>query len=737
MTARFEVTRREFLQSAAALVIWVAAPRPAAAQALPESLARNPDLDTWLRIGSDGTVAVFSGKCELGQGIRTALAQVVADELDVAIERIRMATVDTAHSPNEGRTVGSNSVPESGSALRVASAEARRLLLENASRRLGVAVDALTVADGRIAANGSGNSVTYWEVLAGQRFDTRVDGKAESKDPALHRYVGMPQPRLDLPAKFFGEPAYIHDLKLPGMRHARVVRGEIAASELVAVDAEAVRDLPGVVGVVRNSSFLAVVAEREEQAVAAAEALRRTARWRAPAAYPDPGELPALLRRLPTRDSVVRETRTSTARVARQLEAEYSRPFIAHASLAPSAALAHWDGATLTVWSHAQGMYPLRAALAEVVGLPPSQIRCIHAENAGCYGHNGADDAACDAALIALASEGTPIRLVWSRLDEFRYEPYGSAMSLRVSAGLDAADRVVDWRYDLWSCSHSTRPGGGATAGNLLAAREKSDPLPLPPVTDGEQPTGGADRNSIPLYDFPNQRVIEHLVLEPPLRASALRGLGAHGNIFAIESFMDELALAAGADPYEFRLRHLADPRARAVIEAGRGLAARVPEIEGPGRAGRGVAFARYKNSSSYLAVVAEVEVDERTGSIRLRRAFAAVDVGQAINPDGIKNQIEGGIVQAASWTLKEQVKFSTDRIESADWATYPILGFAEVPDIEVIVIDRPELESAGAGEAAQGPTAAAIANAVADAVGARLRDLPLTPARVLAALSG
>jgi len=290
MTARFEVTRREFLQSAAALVIWVAAPRPAAAQALPESLARNPDLDTWLRIGSDGTVAVFSGKCELGQGIRTALAQVVADELDVAIERIRMATVDTAHSPNEGRTVGSNSVPESGSALRVASAEARRLLLENASRRLGVAVDALTVADGRIAANGSGNSVTYWEVLAGQRFDTRVDGKAESKDPALHRYVGMPQPRLDLPAKFFGEPAYIHDLKLPGMRHARVVRGEIAASELVAVDAEAVRDLPGVVGVVRNGSFLAVVAEREEQAVAAAEALRRqiaTLRVHCFAAVPD------------------------------------------------------------------------------------------------------------------------------------------------------------------------------------------------------------------------------------------------------------------------------------------------------------------------------------------------------------------------------------------------------------------------------------------------------------------
>jgi CO/xanthine dehydrogenase Mo-binding subunit len=443
--------------------------------------------------------------------------------------------------------------------------------------------------------------------------------------------------------------------------------------------------------------------------------------------------LPALLRRLPTRDSVVKETHAPNARVVRQLEAEYSRPFIAHASLAPSAALAQWDGATLTVWSHAQGMYPLRAALAEVVGLPRSQIRCIHAENAGCYGHNGADDAACDAALIALALEGTPIRLVWSRHDEFRYEPYGSAMSLRLAAGLDAAGRVIEWRYDLWSCSHSTRPGGGATAGHLLAARERSNPLPLPPVTDGEQPTGGADRNSIPLYDFPNQRVVEHLVLEPPLRPSALRGLGAHANIFAIESFMDELALASGADPYEFRLTHLADPRARAVIETVRELAARTPKTAA---AGRGVAFARYKNSSSYLAVVAEVEVDERTGSIRLRRAFAAVDVGQAINPDGIKNQIEGGIVQAASWTLKERVKFATDRIESVDWATYPILGFTEVPEIEVVVIDRPELASAGAGEAAQGPTAAAIANAVADAVGARLRDLPLTPDRVLAALS-
>jgi CO/xanthine dehydrogenase Mo-binding subunit len=337
--------------------------------------------------------------------------------------------------------------------------------------------------------------------------------------------------------------------------------------------------------------------------------------------------------------------------------------------------------------------------------------------------------------VIAQAVPNRPVRLLWSREDEFAYEPYGSAMSLQASAGLDADGRIVRWRYDIWSCSHSTRPSGGEDAGGMLAAREKAGPLPLPPVSDGRQPTGGADRNGIPLYAFADQRVVEHIVLEPPLRNSALRSLGAYGNVFAIESFIDEIAREIGADPYEYRLRHLEDERGRAVIERARDMAAGAPQLTASGRTGRGFAFAKYKNLSSYVAVVVDVGVDPGNGQVRVLRAFAAVDVGQVINPDGVRNQIEGGIVQSASWTLKEQVRFSADRIQSIDWASYPILRFTEVPDIEVAVIDRPELPFVGAGEAAQGPTAAAIANAIADAVQIRLRDVPFTPDRVSAAL--
>jgi nicotinate dehydrogenase subunit B len=734
MSAAFRVTRREFLASTGALVIAVSSPRLASAQSIPRSLRRNPGLDTWLRIDVGGTVTVFSGKVELGQGIRTALAQVAAEELDVAIERLRMATVDTAGSPDEGRTVGSNSVPDSGSALRVAAAQARQVLLHNAAAELGVPPGELSVTDGLVTAASSGRSVSYWDLLAGKHFETEIDGSAAPKPFREHRYVGKPIQRVDLPAKFTGQPAYIHDIRLPDMAHARVVRAPIAASDIVSSDDSQVRRMPGVVTVVRDGNFLAVVAEREEQAIAAAAALKSATRWKTAQKYPQRDALPLLLRQLPTRDSVIRESTPTDIPVVRELEAAYSRPFLSHASLGPSCSIAQWDGTTMTVWSHSQGMYPIRGAIADVLGLPEERVRCIHADGAGCYGHNGADDVACDAAMIARAVPDRPIRVLWSREDEFSYEPYGSAMSLQVAAGLDASGRIVRWRYDLWSCSHSTRPAGGE-AGGVLAAREKSDPLPLPPVSDGEQPTGGADRNGIPLYNFADQHVVEHLVLEPPLRNSALRSLGAYANVFAIESFVDEVARAVDADPFEFRLRHLDDSRARDVLTKVRELAGAAPPVHAAGKIGRGVAFAQYKNLSSYIALVVDVVVEETSGRARVLRVFGAADVGQVINPDGVRNQIEGGIVQSTSWTLKEQVRFSADRIETTDWATYPILRFTEVPEVEVVLIDRPELPFVGAGEAAQGPAAAAIANAIADAVDVRLRDLPLTPDRVVAAI--
>jgi CO/xanthine dehydrogenase Mo-binding subunit len=747
MSGGIRITRRSFLQSTGTLIISVASPRLGLSQstvALPSNLARNPNLDTWIGVNADGSISISSGKCEIGQGIRTALAQIVADELDVAIERIHMQDVDTAHSPNEGATAGSNSVKDSGAALRVAAAEARHLLLESASEHLALPMAQLRVEDGRIYSGTGRDSVTYWDLLGDGRFNTRANGAVEPKSPDLYRYVGTSVDRLDLPAKFFGEAAFIQDLRLPGMLHARTIRSAIDAARLVGVETEAVTQMPGVVAVVHDGSFLAVVATREEQAIAAAEALRNEAVWETVRTLPDPSEFPDLLRTLPSTTTVVHDTATlvgdqETAPaelIAREHSAEYSRPHTAHASISPSAAVAHWDGSTLQIWSHGQGMYPLRQAIARVVDLPERQIRCIHQEASGCYGHNGADDAACDAAIIAMAVPDTPIRLQWSRHDEFRREPFGPAMSMRISAATDAAGDVQRWRYDLWSPTHSTRPYyGGDTAGSLLAAGEIAQPLNEFPGRNIPQPAGGADRNAVALYAFRSQRIVEHYVTERPLRVSALRSLGAYGNVFAIESFMDELAREAGSDPFEYRLRHLTDPRATAVIEAVRELAGVAPGRNADQALGRGLAFAQYKNLAAYLAMVTDITIDRESGLIRVLRAYAALDAGQIISPDGARNQIEGGIVQATSWTLKEAVKFSADGIQSIDWASYPIVRFDEVPEIQVTLLDRPELPPLGVGEAAQGPTAAAIANAVADATGARLRDLPLTPDKIAATL--
>ncbi len=747
MNRDLEITRRLFLQSSGALLVSVASPIPSLGQpaaALPSNLARNSALDTWIQVNADGSIAISSGKCEIGQGIRTALAQIVADELDVSIERIQMQDVDTAHSPNEGATTGSNSVKDSGAALRIAAAEARQLLLDNAAERIGAPATALTVDDGRIHAGDEYDSISYWELLEGGRFNTQASGTVAPKNPDNYRYVGTSVERSDRPAKVFGEPAFIQDLRLPGMLHARMVRADVDAARLVSVDTETVAQMPGVETIVRDGSFLAVVAIREEQAIAAAEALGSRAVWEMVRTLPEPSEFPELLRTLPAQTTVVHDTNTLGARetspvgpIVREHGAGYSRPHTAHASISPSAAVAHWDESLLKVWSHGQGMYPLRQAIARTVNLPEQQVQCIHQQASGCYGHNGADDAACDAAMIAMAVPNRPIRLQWSRHDEFRREPFGAAMSMQISAATDASGNVQRWRYDVWSPTHSTRPYyGGDTAGSLLAAREKAQPLDEFTGRNIPQPAGGADRNAVALYAYPDQQVTEHYVTERPLRVSALRGLGAYANVFAIESFMDELARDSGSDPFEYRLRHLTDSRAAAVIEAVRELAGEPPRNDTARALGRGVAFAQYKNLAAYLAIVVDIAIDRDSGVVRVLHAYATMDAGQIITPDGARNQVEGGIVQATSWTLKEAVKNSATAIESIDWASYPIIRFDEVPEIQVTLLDRPELPPLGVGEAAQGPTAAAIANAVADATGARLRDLPLTPDKIAAAIA-
>jgi CO/xanthine dehydrogenase Mo-binding subunit len=514
------------------------------------------------------------------------------------------------------------------------------------------------------------------------------------------------------------------------MLHARIVRPAGPGMKLVSTQFSEVEEMPGVVKVVRDGDFLGVIAEREEQAIRASRRLARIAQWEGGGALPAAD--PRYLLELQTEDELVSEKGESAGEANLQiLEAEYTRPHIAHASLGPSCAVAEFRDGRYTVWTHSQGIFPLRGDLAAVLGVPEAHIEVAHMEGAGCYGHNGADDVACDAALLAKAVPARPVRVQWMRADEFGWEPYGSPMVVRMKAALDAQGRVVSWNHDLWSHGHSTRPGGKGGV-NLLAAWHLAKPIKAARPGNPPLPAGGSHRNAAPLYDFPRERVVNHLVRSAPLRTSSMRALGAHANVFAIESFMDELAAAANADPVEFRLRHMKDARARAVIEKAAELAGWRANEEGDGERGRGIGFARYKNLGCYIAVVVQVAVAE---TVKVERAWSAVDVGQVINSDGVVNQIEGGIVQTISWTLKERVMYDSHGVTSRNWDDYPILTFAEVPDVEVALIDRPEMPPLGAGEGTQGPTAAAIGNAIYNAMKVRLRDMPFTRERLISAL--
>ncbi|HZM45240.1 MAG TPA: molybdopterin cofactor-binding domain-containing protein [Burkholderiales bacterium] len=698
---------------------------------LPGSLNTNRRLDRWLRIETDGTVTVFPGKVEIGQGILTALAQIVAEELDVALERIRLARTDTSYSPNEGMTSGSQSITDGGTALRYASAEARDLLLQRAAQRLGVSLEQLSVADGVVTAR-SGGSVTYWEIATVDLLAREATAEIAPKPASQHTVIGASVPRRDIPAKVSGTPIFVHDLQFAGMLHGRVVRPPSYGARLVEFDAAPVQGMPGVTAVVRDGSFLGVIAEREEQAVLALARAARSARWNEPAGLP-PTTDPRFLLQEQTEDEVISEKSDApaAARSTRTMEAEYTRPYIAHAAIGPSCAVAQFADGGCTVWTHSQGVFPLREHLARALGMDRERVVLIHADGAGCYGHNGADDVALDAALLARAVPGVPVRVQWMREDEFTWEPYGPAMVVRLKAELDAGGNIVNWVEDVWSNGHTSRPRGSGV--NLVAAWHLAQPFAPSPQANPPLPGGGSHRNAIPLYEFPNQRVVNHLVKRVPVRVSSMRALGGTANVFAIESFMDELAAAAGADPLEFRLRHLKDPRGRAVLEAVATSAGWRSGEKGDGARGRGIGFARYKNGAIYVAEIAEVEIRE---VVVVKRVWAAIDAGLVINPDGLINQTEGGIIQTVSWALKEAVQYDDTRILTRNWEDYPILTFEEVPEVRVTIVNRPDMPPLGAGEGAQGPTCSAIANAIYNAMGVRLRDMPFTRERVLAALA-
>ena len=705
-----------------------------AAARLPGSLQTNRRLDAWLRVNADGIATVYTGKVELGQGILTALQQIAAEELDLPLNRLKMISGDTGATPNEGQTAGSQSVENSGTALRMAGAEVRAMLVELAAKKLGVAADTLKVENGIISAS-DGRKVTYGELAAEADLKREATAKFKPKDPATHKIVGQSIARADIPPKLFGGIAYVQDMRPAGMVHGRVVRPPRYGSTLESVDEAQVKSLPGVIAVVRDGSFLGVVAQREEQAVKAREALAKAAKWKLGPELPDPANIHAHLKSLPNTTSEIGVKQAPVlASAGRMLEATYTKPYLAHASIGPSAALAEFKDGKLSVWTHSQGVFPLRAELVKALKMQPQDIRCIHVEGSGCYGQTGADDVALDAALLARAAPGRPVRLQWMRDDEFAWEPYGAAMSMNVRASLDADNKIADWHYELWSNTHSMRPQ--STSGtNVLAAWYMAEPQMHGPPQGIPQPAGGGDRNAVPLYDFPNQKIVHHFIPEMPIRVSALRTLGAYANVFALESFLDEMAALAKADPVAFRLAHMKDPRARAVIEKVAAIANWKAGEAGNLSRGRGIGFSKYKNLACYVACIADVEVDRATGKVRVSHVWSAVDSGLVINPDGLKNQIEGGIIQTASWTLHEQVRFDKNGITSRDWASYPILTMPEVPKVTVELINRPNERPLGAGEGSQGPAVAAIANAVAHATGKRLRDLPLDAGRVKAAI--
>ncbi|TWB93478.1 CO/xanthine dehydrogenase Mo-binding subunit [Bradyrhizobium macuxiense] len=732
MTTPVVLDRRSVLAGGGALIVSFSLRHAAAQQQkgpeLPGSLAKTPNLDSWIRIDADGQITAFTGKAELGQGFRTAFQQIAAEQLDIAFDALKVITADTKLTANEGYTSGSHSMQDSGTAILHAAAQARALLVAEAAKRFDVPPDKLRTENAAVIAP-DGRRLSFGELVASDMLHVQAQPTSSLKDPARFKVMGQPVPRVDIPAKVTGGVAYVQDMRLPGMVHARVVRPPSYGAQLAECDTAAIEKMPGVVGIVRDGNFLAVVAEKEFGAVKAMKALSAAAKWRESAKLPNQHDLANVLTALPSQDFAIFQRHDAAVSGARSLEATYTRPYQSHGSIGPSCAVAQFVDGAMTVWTHTQGVYPDRQAIAEMLGMPQSSVRLIHVEGSGCYGHNGADDAAADAALIARALPGRPVRVQWMREQEHGWEPYGPAMVTKLSASLDGSGKIADWNFAVWSNTHSMRPGG---AGSLLAAQHMARSFAVPAPKPLPLPEGGGDRNAIPIYNFPNAHVMHHFIPAMPLRISAMRALGAYHNVFSIESFMDELAGLAGADPVAFRLNHLDDPRGRAVVEKAAQEFGWVSGRRAPQNRGYGFAFARYKNLAAYCAIATEVEVDPETGRARLVRAVAAVDAGQVVNPDGITNQIEGAIVQSTSWTLYESVTFDQARITSIDWQTYPILRFNAVPDsIAVHIINRPGQPFLGSGETGQGPAAASLANAIAHATGKRLRDLPLSRKRI------
>lgn len=683
---------------------------------LPGSLRRTSEVEAWLQVLEDGRVRIFSGKVELGQGIRIAIKQVAAEELYMDLDQVEVVLAETGRTPNEGYTAGSGSIQSSAIAVRHAAAYAREQLLQMAAEKLQLPAGELTISKGKILTP-EGSHLHFAEVLNGEQITGQVQLPVPLKSKSDYQYVGKSIRREDLHGMVTGKGMFVQDLRFPGMLFGKVLRPKNYQSSLLAFDRAGFEAAaPSVLRTLVDGSFIGVLCNSGYEATKAIQLLTNHTEWSEPAFLPLQKELATFFKQTAEAPKIAKEKGDIGEMGNQTIKASYFKPFHMHASLGPACAVAMYDGQVLHVWTNSQGIYPLREALKSMLNMTSEHIHLISVPGPGVFGHTSSDDAAADAAILAMAHPNKHIMVEWSREDDMRWEPYGSAMVVEVEAELDDSGQIQHWTTDVWTDSQSTRPN--KDAGTLLPARYLADAKPL----QGRGYLNGGHRNADPYYDIPNLRVQAHF-FDGPLRVSSLRSLAAYGNAFAIESFMDELADRAGQDPVAFRLAHLSDPRARAVLEQVQDMCKDISIDSGEGI---GYAFCRYKNYAAYCALAVKVHVNTPNGDIKLLKMWTAVDVGEVINPDGLRNQTEGGLLQATSWTLAEEVRFDERGIQSSNFGSYSTLRYEDMPDIEVAIIDRPEEPAMGGGEASVPPVGAAIANAVFRACGERVYDLPI-----------
>jgi nicotinate dehydrogenase subunit B len=761
--ARAGFSRRSFLRGSGALVVTFslgALSKPSTASAQGFNGASSTQLDAWIAIATDGSVTAYTGKCELGQGLQTAQMQLVAEEIGVPLNRVRLIQCDTAITPDQGTTSGQQSHPANFNRanLALAAATAREALTAEASRRLGVAPEQLVAGDGAVAVRGDASRrVTYGELIGGRRFDLPLSATARRKDPREWTVLGTSAPRVDLPALVTGQTEFVHNVRVPGMLHGRVVRPPAVGATVVRVDEGSALGMPGVVKVVVKGNFVGVVAEKPWQAMRAADALNVS--WSAGVALPPHDRLYDYLRQQPSRDTLLVDSQDVEATIARAetvVKATYSFPYQMHGSIGTSCAVADVQGDRATIWSATQAVYPMKSSAAMVLGLSPDNVRVVFARGAGCYGINGADTVSYDAALLSQATS-KPVRVQLSRKDEMAWENFGLPFVVDQRAGVDASGTIVAWDYEGWSAAMGGRPGnqspGSVVTGSLIGLRAPANaprtpaPAPTQPLNNNSNTapsyiTGRAGGSTRGAGAIASERVLSHRVTSP-FFTGPLRAPERLQNTFAHECFMDEIASRIGADPVAFRLKHLRHERlSNAVREAARASQWQARPSPRSGRptsgtaSGRGVACVAYEGDNGYIAMVAEVEVNLGSGALQVKRLVAAQDCGPISNPDGIRNQLEGGALHGLSRALLEEVTWDAQRVTSIDWRTYRTLAMDfEAPVIESVLINNVEEEANGAGETSITVVAAAVGNAIFDATGARVRQVPFTPTRVKAAL--